>query len=530
MQELLQIIRAEIVGTWRYRWVAMIVAWIVCIVGWIFVLSMPDIYQARAKIYMAADTRLAGAVGQVGAPTGVESRVFVVRQAMLGRPQLERVARESEMDLRARTEEEHENMITSLSERIGVTTGRTGELKNLYSITFSDSNRDMAIAVVQTLLETFVEDVLELKERDVEDVEGYLEEQLAYYSGLLSQAEADLADFKKRHVGLLPGDSGGIFDRLQTEMDALKQLRLDLQIEEDRREELRRQLSSENPMLPPGSEGAGGVLVPSTPTETSIAELEASRSSMLLTFTERHPDIVAIDEQLEQLYEKRRKEQLAMRNSGGGMEGAANASNPVYQNAQIALNAANVSIAGLRSQVAQLESAVRNLNGQIGTIPEIEADYSKLTRDYAQYQALYVELLEKKERERMSTVGDDREVGSFNIVEPTTSPMEAVAPLRGLLILIVLFVGIGCGAGDAYLINMFHPVFVDVGTLRRVTMYPVLGAISKTWLDRGKVVRRLDVSSFALAGIGLIVVLLGTMLFKDYGVDMMQQIGLQLTG
>ena len=528
MQELLQIIRSEIIGAWRYRWAAMVVAWIVCVFGWLFVISMPDIYEARAKVYVDADSRLATVVGQVGATPGVRSRVFVVRQAMLGIPQLERVARESDLDLRAGTEEEHEAMLMSLRERIGITTGRTDESKNLYSITFEDRDREMAITVVQTLLDTFVEDVLELKEQGVEDVAGYLEEQLNYYSRLLSESEAALAEFKKRNVGLLPGENGGIFERLQTEMDALKQLRVDLQIEEDRRNELRRQLSSENPMLPPGSEGAGGVLVPSTPTETAIADLETRRSSLLLTYTERHPDIVAIDEQLSQLYEKRRQEQLTLRNSGGGMEGAANATNPVYQNAQIALNEASVAIAGLRSQVVQREAAVRRLNSQIETIPEIEADYSKLTRDYAQYQSLYDELLEQKERERMSTVGDDRDVVSFNIVEPATSPLEPVAPVRGILIMVVLVVGIGAGCGVAYLIHLLNPVFVDVATLRRVTMRPVLGVVSKTWLDRGKVVRRVDFSSFALAGAGLLVVFVSTVLFQDTAVDFMQSFMWQL--
>ena len=528
MQEIWQLIRSEIIGAWRYRWVAMIVAWLACVGGWLFVISMPDIYEARAKVFVDADSRLATVVGQVAASPSVRSRVFVVRQAMLGIPQLEKVARETDLDLRARTEEEREALLTSLRERIGITTGRTDESKNLYSITFSDRDREMAITVVQTLLDTFVEDVLELKEQGVEDVEGYLEEQLEHYTGLLTQSEAALAEFKKEHVGLLPGESGGIFERLQAEMDALQALRVDLQIEEDRRNELRRQLSSENPTLPAGSDGAGGVIVPTTPTESAIVELESRRSTLLLSYTERHPDVVAIDEQLEQLYETRRREQMALRNSGGGMEGAPNATNPVYQNAQIALNEANVKIAGLRSQVAQREAAVWRLNSQIETIPEIEAEYTKLTRDYAQYQALYTELLEQKERERMGAVGDDRDVVSFNVVEPATSPLEAVAPVRGFLIFVVLVLGIGAGAGAAYLIHLFNPVFVDVATLRRITMRPVLGVVSKTWLERGRTVRRLDFSSFAIAGIGLVAAFLVTMLFQDYAVEVVQKVRLDL--
>ncbi len=357
-------------------------------------------------------------VGQVGVAPGVGSRVFVVRQAMLGRPQLERVARETDLDLRASTDEEKEELLLALKEKIGVSTGRTSQSQNLYTISFEDRDRGMALSVVQTLLDTFVEDVLKLKEKGAEDVTGYLRDQLAHYSGLLSEAEAKLAEFKKRHVGLLPGENGGVFEKMQREMDTLKQLRLDLRTELDRRDELRRQLESDAPMLPEGADESLAGSVPGSATETAIANLQTRRAELLLTVTERHPDIVAIDEQLEQLYEKRRSEREAMRSAGRGIEGAANATNPVYQDVQIALNTASVAIAGLRSQIAQREENVRELNEQINTIPEIEAEFTQLTRDYAQYQSLYNELLLQRERERLGSVGEERDIVSFNIVEP----------------------------------------------------------------------------------------------------------------
>lgn len=530
MQELIQQIRTELRGMWRYRWAAMIAAWAVCVGGWITVFSMPDIYQASAKVYVDADSRLADVMGQVGVAPGVGSRVFVVRQAMLGRPQLERVARETDLDLRARTEEEKEALLFSLSEKVSVVSGRSSQARNLYSISFEDRDREMAVAVVQTLLDTFVEDVLELKELGTEEVTDYLEDQLAHYSGLLSDSEAKLADFKKQYVGLLPGEAGGIFERLSIEMDLLKQLKLDLRIETDQRNELRRQLETEEPMLPDGAEGAGGIIVAGSPTEIAIADLETKRSGLLLTFTERHPDVVAIDEQLEQLYEKRRTESLALQNAGFGMEGVINATNPVYQSAQIALNEANVAIAGMRSQIAQREALVNSLNSQVGTIPEIEAEYAELTRNYTQYQSLYNELLMQKERERMGTVGDERDIVSFNIVEPPAATYEPVAPKRGLLILGVLVAGLAIGGGIAFLLHQLNPVFHDVSTLRKVSGRPILGVVSMTWLERGRARRRFDFMCFAGVATGLVFVFLCTVLFQDMGVIIMHGLLRQIPG
>ena len=91
MQELLQAFWIELRGSWRYRWVAITTAWIVCLSGWFWVFTMPDIYQARAQVYVDADSRLASVMGQVGVSPGVGARVFVVRQAMLGRVPLGRL-------------------------------------------------------------------------------------------------------------------------------------------------------------------------------------------------------------------------------------------------------------------------------------------------------------------------------------------------------------------------------------------------------------------------------------------------------
>ncbi|MBT8080171.1 MAG: hypothetical protein KJO31_16450 [Gammaproteobacteria bacterium] len=530
MQDLIQQIRTELRGMWRYRWAAMVVAWTVCLFGWISVFSMPDIYQANAKVYVDADSRLADVMGQVGVAPGVGSRVFVVRQAMLGRPQLERVARETDLDLRAGTEEEKEALLFNLSEKVSVTSGRSSQARNLYTISFADHDRKMAIAVVQTLLDTFVEDVLELKELGAEEVTDYLDDQLSHYSGLLTESEAQLANFKKQYVGLLPGENGGIFERLQIEMELLKQLRLDLQIETDQRNELRRQLESDDPMLPEGAEMMSGVTVSGTPTETAIADLKNRRSGLLLTFTEKHPDVVAIDEQLQQLYEARRQEMAAMRSSGLGMEGAANATNPVYQSAQIALNESNVRLAGIRSQIAQREALVNRLNSEIGTIPEIEAQYAELTRNYAQYQSLYNELLMQKERERMGSVGEEHDVVSFNIVEPPTATYEPVAPKRGILILGVLLAGLGIGGGIAFVLHQLNPVFHDVNTLRKITGRPILGVVSMTWLERGRARRRFDFLCFAGVGAGLIFIFLCTILFQDFGVQALHGLTRQMPG
>ncbi len=517
MQELLQQIRTEIRGTWRFRWVAMAVAWGACGIGWLYIYKMPDIYEAHAQVYVDADSRLVEVMGLVGFAPGVGATVFVVRQAMLGRPQLEKVARDTGIDQRATTEEEHDALILHLQENIVIDSGRFAHSRDLYTISYMDRDREMAISIVSALLDTFVLDVLELNNQGSENATEYLDDQLTYYSNVLSDAEQKLANFKKNNIGLLPGDSGGIFERLQREINLQRQLRLNLSIETDRREELREQLRSETPNLPEGTSIVGPTDITGSPTENTIRQLEAIRANLLLSYTDRHPDVVAAREQLELLYRKREAEMAALTGQGDGIEGAANATNPVYQSVQIALNQSGVRIAGYRSEIAQHDAVVRQLKGQINTIPDVEAEYAQLNRNYDQYRTLYNQLLMQKERERMGEAGDEREVVSFNIIEPPTASLDPVAPMRTFFLLFALVAGLGSGAGVAYFMHDSRPVFVDVHMLRKISGRPVLGAVSMTWLERHRERQYLGLASFSSAGVLLLVAFVCAVVFQDAG-------------
>jgi len=522
--ELLKQLRTEIRGIWRYRWVAIAVAWAICSIAWLFIYTMPNIYEARAQVFVDADSRLVEVMGQVGVAPGVGATVFVVRQAMLGRPQLEKVAAETGLDQRATNEEELDSLILGLQDRISVSSGRSTQARNLYTISFMDRSREMAVAIVTSLIKTFERDVLALSDKGSVKATGYLDDQLTYYSNVLSDAEQKLATVKKNNIGLLPDDTGGIFESLQQEMDLLKQLRLNLSIETDRRKELRSQLQSENPDLPQGVNAVGTAEITGSPTENSIRELEAARSNLLLSFTERHPDVVAIGEQLEQLYRKRDREMAALAGQSSGMEGIANATNPVYQSVQIALNQSGVRIAGYRSEIAQHDAVVRKLNSQINTIPDVEAEYAKLNRDYDQYRSLYNELLVQKERERMGEAGEERDVVSFNMIQPPVAALEPVAPKRTFFLFFALVFGLGCGAGVAFILHASNPVFSDMATLRKLSGRPVLGAVSMTWLEEHRARQYLGLASFSSAAVILVLTFVCLIAFQDAGVAALQSL------
>lgn len=119
---------------WRFRRLSMIAMWSVGMLGSLVVLALPDVYEANARFYIDASSRLRDVVSQLGMTPSVSSRVFLVRQALLGRPQIERVVSEVGLDADAGTEEERESLVLEMMEELELESGRGDEAQNLLSL------------------------------------------------------------------------------------------------------------------------------------------------------------------------------------------------------------------------------------------------------------------------------------------------------------------------------------------------------------------------------------------------------------
>ena len=520
----------ELRGAWRFRWFAMALAWVVCILGWLYVFVMPDMYQATAKVYVDTRTVLKPLLDKLTVDTDVDSQLRLVRQGMLGRPQLERVARETDLDLRAGTPDKRSVLIDQLRSRISIEGGGAGGREGsggLYVISYQDPNREKSIQVVDKLLTRFVEDTLGGNTEGSETAQRFLSKQIEEYEAQLSAAEDRLAEFKKKNVGLMPGEGNGdYFSRLQSEIDATKKAESALSAAMSRRDELQRQLHGEVPFLA-GSSGSTGKSTGGGASDTSvrIQETQARLDELLLRFTDKHPDVLAARETLEQLKQRREAEVAALRRGDpSAIATAGAASNPVYQSIQLAANQNEVEIASLRSEIGERNRKVAELRGLVDTVPQVEAEFARLNRDYEVRREGYRELVDRLQKARLSERADETGVVKFEVVDPPSAGFAPVAPNRVRLLAVVLLAGLGVGGGLAYLLHQMRPVFNNTRSLADITGLPVLGAVSLTWLDRKRMESRLRKLAFSGAAATLVALFGAMVLFQSAGARFMQRV------
>jgi polysaccharide chain length determinant protein (PEP-CTERM system associated) len=252
----------------------------------------------------------------------------------------------------------------------------------------------------------------------------------------------------------MPGDRGDYFSRMQAESESLETARGQLRLAERKRAQLALQLSGENPSLP-GSGGGG--LAMDTETANLLRDSQARLQDLLLRFTDKHPEVMALREQIEQLEQRRaREEENFRRLASSGRAGAASA-NPVYQRLQVDLNQAEVEVATLAGDVADRQRRIEQLRSLVNTAPEVEAELARLNRDYGITKSQYDSLVQRLETARLSERADETGVVKFDVIDPPVATLEPIAPNRILLLTAALIGGLLAGLGVAYLRHFGKP-------------------------------------------------------------------------
>ncbi|MBV6416831.1 MAG: Chromosome partition protein Smc [Steroidobacteraceae bacterium] len=514
LREMLDKILDELRGAWRFRWLSIAAAWAICVIGWFIVTTMPNTYKATAKVYVDTRGILRPLLEGLAINPDVASGLDLVRQALLSTPQLEQVARETDLDLRAKTPEEKQALITSIRERISIDAAdlraRTTQGEGLYVISFEDRSREKSIEVVQKMLNAFVENALGEKRTGQETAQRFIDEQIAEYEQRLRDAESRLAEFKQRNVGLMPDSTGDYFGRMQQETAEAERVRTALAVAESRKAEIDRQLEGEEPFL--FGFDTGTTTSAASPGSTDITfriqDLQRQLDELLLKYTDKHPEVIATRKTIAELKE-RQAEELARIKAGQQATGSLSSSlktNPVYQSLEIEQKRTQVQVAELRQELAQRYGKIATLRKQVNSVPEVEAELARLNRDYEQVRQQYNELVQRRETAKLSEQADRTGTVKFDIIEPPAAPIDPVAPNRPQLLFMVLLAALAVAGGGAWLMNQLRPVFHTVRALTEVTGVPVFGAISRTWVDRHRQQRRTELLKFSAATLLLFLV------------------------
>jgi polysaccharide chain length determinant protein (PEP-CTERM system associated) len=493
--------------TWRFRWWMLGISWGVCVIGWAVVARLPDQYEASARVFVDTQSVLAPMLRGLAIQTDTaERRVLLMTRTLLSQPNMEKLLRMTDLDLQAKTPEQQEALIDGLRQTINLTATR-GE--NLYTISYEHRSPEMAKLVVKSLLTIFMESNLGEVRKEQDSASQFLEQQIQDYERRMVEAEQRMIRFKQANLGFLPSEGGGYYENLRQMTDKLKSAELELKIEQDRVEVLRKQVGAETSSFEPApAPPPMEVTADTQDIDRRIQLNEMKLDELLLRFTEKHPDVVSLRRAIGDLKGQRKVLIAEAKKAAAEAPPAFDAGGgPVQQQMQIAVSHAEAEVAAKQAVVNEYRERIKQLEGAVDRVLKVEGEQAQLNRDYQVLKKNHDELVGRLEAARLSRKADTRsETVRFRVIDPPRVPSKPSAPNRLLLSTGVLLAGLLLGTTVAFLFGQLQPTFDERKLLNEVTGLPVLGSVDMIWTPSQLRARQVRNLSFMASIFGLVAV------------------------
>ncbi|GAA0856909.1 XrtA system polysaccharide chain length determinant [Aliiglaciecola litoralis] len=480
IQEAIDQVLTYLKGVWIKKRYIIISTWLICPIGWAYVASLPDQYASSARLFVDTSSLLRPLLRGLAVYNNPNEQVNLVARTLLSRPNLEKIAREADLDITVTTQAEMDELINNM--RNDIKLNGTAD-QNIYNISYNSPSPELAQKIVQITLNEFVESSLGNNRQSSDSAEEFINRQIEEYEQRLEEAEQRLAEFKVSRIDRAPGSTRDYYSQLQREISDLQSTELRLLELNSQLTAAKAQLQGEAPVF--GLQAPDSRVAPSVTTryDGRIAALEGRIDELLIQYTELHPEVVKTKNLLESLYDEREQHIKSLTDvaevTGSYSQFGNINQNPVYQELKL-------SVAQIESQMAQLtvraentKNKIRELERVVDLVPQIEAESQGLNRDYQITKEKYLELISRREQAELSRKAEatSNDV-QFRIIEPPSLPNKPSGPNRILFYSLILFVGFGTGLGIAFLVSQINPVVLSPSQLVSSFGIPVFGKVS----------------------------------------------------
>ena len=418
----------------------------------------------------------------------VEERLQSIAQEVMSRTRLETIITEFRLYEKARKHLSREEVIELMRKNIKVELPNKKDEKGSFAISFISNDPNTAMAVANRLSSLFIEENLKIREKQASGTTEFLTNELAAAKAKLDQMEASVTQYKKRFMGGLPEQRDTnlrIFEQMQNQSQRISEI---LRAAQDRKLFIQKQLSDmEMPASMPTTASSGkdsqylnkssltqkdtGSAV-ATDTggtyETKKDKLKRELEDLRATYTDNHPDVIAIKKRMADLERNKDTYDDDIKRD------------PRYKELKNQLTATSLEIKRLQDESASISAQINKYMGRIEQTPAREQDMAGLLREYESTKVAYETLLKKSQGAQQAENLEKRQKGEqFKVIDPARVPEEPFSPDVPKLLLISLFAGLAGGLGLAFIREQMDRSFHDAADVEISLGIKVLATIPK---------------------------------------------------
>lgn len=437
----------------RRHWYILIPLFTVWLAVWGATWFLPSVYRSGTLI-LVEQPAIPQQLVASNIPDDLQSRLDSITQQILSRTRLLSIIEQLDLYRKLRSKASPDELVERMRRDIEIELVRSNDKDRLsaFNVYYESDDPRVAQQVTNELTNLFISENLEVRQQLSENTTKFLESQLDEARRKLMEQEERVRQFKDQHLGELPG-------QLQTNLQILAGLQAQLQAQEDALNRARQQQTYLESLLGQyrtlersvkGGDGlpAGGL----AGIDRELDRLRGQLADVSAKYTEKHPDVRKLKEQIAKL-EKARQQAAAAKPDTATDESTGPTSYSQLKDMaprldlESQLKANQIEIKNRQNEIQQVTARLSDYQSRLNRAPVREQQLADITRDYDQSRANYDSLLAKKNQSEMATNLEKRQQGErFRVVDPPNLPSKPYSPNRLKLSMMGLFAGLALGA------------------------------------------------------------------------------------
>lgn len=324
--------------------------------------------------------------------------------------------------------------------RKNISVSQISKKATILKLSFQDSSALRAKEILNALHKAYMEQEIEYKTKEANLTLGFIDRQLDSINKRLKKSETKLETFKEKNQVVGLGEQAiqtteqlssyeAKLEEIQTELNILSNLNRYIKTNQDLTGLTIGSVNFADPAL--------GTLV------TRLQEEASKRSTLLVDYTELHPDVEKASQNISSL---KRSIKAALKNN----------------------------IIQLSQRKKSTKNIISKFNKSIATLPKQERELSRLTRHFSIDEKIYSFLLEKKAE---TAILESSTISNSRLLDNAIEINKPIKPKRTLIVLVGIILGLIVGLALAFLREVMNNTVKNSDEVEKLSSIPIYGII-----------------------------------------------------
>ena len=384
---------------------------------------------------------------------GIRDIVSTLTQIVTSRSSLEKIIEEENLYKEIREYVPEDVVIEIMRRNINIVQtmfvrSDTRDRGDTFVIEYYGSDPQQVVRVTNTLASRFIEENLRYREERATETSNYTENELAMAKEMLDRKEEVMRDYKLKYYNEMPDQRQLNMSRLialqeqyqgtQESIQDLERTRVLIQDQINVRKQLVDEKQKITEMQQALEQNASTTI--SINKEAKLEMLKNSLEELQERFTNQHPQVKRLQKQISGL-------ELLIAEEAKDPE----ADSPQFDDElfalQIQIKDIGLSVKALEEEKEEIRALINKYEEWVESAPVREAEWSSLTREYAELKRHYDFLVSQKLQANSALNLEKNQKGSqFKIEDLARVPETPVSPNFRKIMILTIFAGVMAGA------------------------------------------------------------------------------------